>query len=183
MSLSAPQSHNRTWWALAQLAFGLLLHLTGANLMNTDLYSVAFLLVQGGASLLVLAGFYAWLDLGGAERGAAGGDEAAAAAARPAHAWLALPCRWVGKNSLLIYILACSGVVADFLGWFWWGARNQNLGAYLWPGTHWGTCSQNETSQGALCNDPAVLVWTLAYIAMFGVLAWWLNRKGIFVKI
>ena len=61
--------------------------------------------------------------------------------------------------------------------------RDRNLGDYLWPGTHWGTCEQNKTSEGKLCNDPAVLIWTLAYIGMFAVLAWWLNRKKIFVKI
>ena len=53
-------------WAgpgLAQLGLGLVLHLSGAMLMNTDLYSIPFLLVSNGITALVLCGCYLVADV------------------------------------------------------------------------------------------------------------------------
>ena len=51
------------WPALVQLAIGVALHLSGWMLMNTDLYSIPFLLVTNGVTGLMLCLCYLAVDV------------------------------------------------------------------------------------------------------------------------
>ena len=209
-------------WSVMLIFLAIILHTTGTSPLNTDLYSVSFLLVTGGTSCLVLAGFYHLLDTRCSVKSSKGRrilnientrvsrslgdinipstptspaekeDLVIIASARRVPisecgaGWAvkcAFPFQCVGKNSLLIYLLACSGIVQNILAWFYWNTDPmQNLGAWLWPGSHWGTCAAAH-KEGVLCNDPWVLLWTVCYVGFYTLVGWGLHRKRIYVKI
>jgi len=157
---------------LAQLALGLSLHLSGAMLMNTDLYSIPFLLVSNGITALMMSLCYFTCDV---VRGAA--------------ASVAEPFRVVGMNAIAIYVLAEAGPLQWFLSCFYLELNNghpateNHLGNVLWPtGVFWPDASLPTAAAGAT-HDWRVMVWTLTYIALFCCLAYYWDRKGIYIVI
>mmetsp|Transcript_29659 Transcript_29659/g.88748 ORF Transcript_29659/g.88748 Transcript_29659/m.88748 type:complete len:726 (-) Transcript_29659:538-2715(-) len=154
-------------WNLAgwvQLTLGLVLHLSGAIVMNTDLYSISYILVSGAAACLTLAFLYYLVDvLGYAKR-------------------ITTPFKAFGMNAILMYLLAEGGLPDTLLNIFYVGNPLNNLQYVLWPtGDLWGNSDDELPSEPT--RDPYVMCWTLSYIAFWMVVAWVLHLRGIYVKI
>lgn len=151
-------------FSVLQLVVGLALHFSGAILLNTDLYSISFVLVTGGVAGIVLAGSYYMVDIRSVGR----------------VAWL--PFRWLGMNPITIYVLAEGDIIDWFLGRFYWGDEDKSLMNLLFPtGVYWGD------DGSARAHHPSymwsVMLWTIAYIALWMLVAYWMHRKQIYIKI
>ena len=159
------------WSALGaamMLLVALPLHYSGLQRMNTDLYTIPFLCFTSGAGMLVLALFYYLTEIvGGAARTAV------------------QPAVWVGRNAITMYICAESGIVQWMFGIFYVGGDPDNsLAGLLWPGTLWANDDGDDAHRPTKAShNPAVMVWTLCYIALWTAVAWWMDRRKIYVKL
>ena len=158
-------------WTVLGLAMMLLvalpLHFSGSQRMNTDLYTIAFLFFTSGAGMLVLALFYYMTEIvGGAARTAV------------------QPAVWVGRNAITMYICAESGFVQWAFGIFYVGGDPDNsLAGLLWPGTLWANDGDDTHRPSKASHNPAVMVWTLCYIGLWTVVAWWMDQRKIYIKL
>lgn len=165
------------WVALGTtlVAVGILLDVMGIRL-NTDLYSFSYLLLSTGAAMLGHAVCYLLVQMWSA-RGS------------PEVPLLLRPFHWLGMNSILIYLLACTDITPSVLGLVYWGQRDHNLSEIVYPtGKFWGPdygegYVPEETHYGA--HDSIVVVcWCLfAYIPMWMALAGGLHRIKWYLKI
>ena len=95
------------------------------------------------------------------------------------------PMIWVGKNAITIYVLAESGLPQWLLAIFYINNNvNANLSNILWPtGIYWGDASDDDHRLLHPSHDVGVLVWTIAYIGVWTMVAWWMNRKKWYIKL
>ena len=175
---AGPRMHNDRlyhWGFLAALSavVGLALHLSGASPFNTDLYSPSFLLLTNGASLFGFMACYRLADVAGGW-------------------WTHLlldPFKWLGMNSIAIYILSCSGITEAVLSVVYWGEPDNNLANVFWPtGVFWGPKDfgwQPAGDYGEFTHQRKwVMVWVLcAYIPFWMALAYYLHRKKLYFKV
>ena len=158
------------WLSLGGLGLGWLLHGTGALPFNTDLYSPSFLLFTNGASTAALALCYLCSDVHGSR--------------------LLEPFRWLGMNSIAIYLFACSGLPQALLGCLYWGERDANLANILWPtGVYWGPkhtddwlppANEHQATQGQM----SVLLWCLlGYIPTWILVAGYMHHQNWYFKV
>lgn len=160
------QGHRRLahWFGLGvvMVAIALPLHFSGVHPMNTDLYTFSFLLFTSGMGMLMLALFY-WVELrfGGGSRGDGCGS------------YILAPAVWVGRNAITIYVLAESGVVNWAFGIIYlYGDTDYSLANVLWPtGVFWGDSGDDDHRASTVSHNSAVLVWTLAYILIWTLVA------------
>ena len=100
--------------SLASLALGVTLDATGAQPLNTDLYSPSFLLVTNGASGVLLAACYAVCDVPALSCSSSSRRSSSSRSTRTEEPGLGrellAPFRYMGMNSIAIYLLACSGM-------------------------------------------------------------------------
>jgi predicted acyltransferase len=168
------------WLALGLIwvTFGGILVAIGVPL-NTDLYSVSFLFVTTGAACVTLCACSFSVD---DYLGTRKGDEIAL--------W-ARPFRWLGLNSILIYLFSCTGIVQSFLTCFYFGNTEHNLENVFYPtGFWWGL--QGESSFVPTSKDAdkvsydgvAVILWCIFfYIPFWIVVAGYLHRIKFYLKI
>ena len=81
------------------------------------------------------------------------------------YTWWSKPFVWMGKNAIIMYILAESGITQWFIGAFYIdGKPGNNLVEVLWPSESiWGL--HDEFSDNSEHVRQAVLAWTFGYIA------------------
>merc|ERR1712070_385004 len=159
------------WLALgtASLAVGLLLHLTGALPMNTDLYSPSFLLVTNGSSLLGFIVCYFVTDVKKLS--------------------FLDPFKWLGMNGILIYLLACSGITEYAFAIVYYDNKDWNLANIFWPtGIIWGPSDDDwippSSNTDVTHQARAVMCWCLfAYIPVMILVAFVLHRMDIYFKV
>jgi len=168
-------------WGSASLfgvVAGLVLHFSGLPL-NTNLYSLSFLLLTCGVSGLLLCAAYIAMDMP---------RSLPPAAAERLRAALQ-PFRWLGLNAITMYLLAEGGCVQWLLNCFYISAdrnkaagdREQTLAWYLWPGGAWG--GDDADSRTAASHSAAVLIWNFVYIAIWMVVARGMHKRRIYIKL
>jgi predicted acyltransferase len=164
------------WLGLGALmvAISLPLHFSGVHPMNTDLYTFSFLLFTSGMGMLVLALFY-WIELrcsGGSRSDGCG-------------AYFLAPAIWVGRNAITMYVLAESGIVNWVFGIIYlYSDTDYSLANVLWPtGVFWGDAGSLDIRSPAVSHNPAVLVWTLAYIVAWTMVARYMDKNKIYIKL
>ncbi|KAK9155428.1 hypothetical protein Sjap_002908 [Stephania japonica] len=92
----------------AALAFvGFCLHIFGLH-VNKNLYSLSYTCVTAGAAGLLFTGIYVLVDVCGYKR----------------PAWF---LEWMGKHSLMLYILAACNILPMFLHGFYWQKPENNI--------------------------------------------------------
>ena len=156
-------------FAFSFISLGIVLHATAWMPLNTDLFSLSFLLVTSGTGAALLSFWYLLIDVWQFKK-------------------VAAPFIWVGKNAVVMYIAAEAGIIQWCLSIFYWdGDTKNNLSNILWPGSVWGVeSSLNERFENTL-KDPHdklyVLVWTLGYILIWVGVAWWMDRQKWYISI
>ena len=159
----------RHWYGLGLLlvTLSLPLHYCDAQRWNTDLYTVTFLMLTSGLGCILLGTFYWLLEV------------------RKCCHHFFQPMIWVGKNAITIYVLAESGLPQWLLAIFYINNNvNANLSNILWPtGIYWGDASDDDHRLLHPSHDFGVLVWTIAYIGVWTMVAWWMNRKKWYIKL
>ena len=156
-----------THWLCLSIPFlllGLLIQGVGIMPLNTDLFTLPFLLLTSGMGGLLVTFWYAVTDVMQYKR-------------------LSAPFIWVGKNALAIYIGAESGIIQWFLGIFYWGDEKNSLANLLWPGVFWGVQSSDLNRLTKNTYDISVLLWTLGYVFLWVLVARWLHLRKIYIKI
>lgn len=143
------------------------------NALNTNLYSVSFLFVTTGAVCMGLCICSAAVDSYGSSE------------EEPPKLFIMQPFRWLGLNSILIYMLSCSGMTESILSIFYWGDPENNLSNALYPtGYWWGPAEETSyipTSTDAdsvKSSDVAVILWCI-----FGYIPFWMLVAGYFHRI
>jgi hypothetical protein len=154
---------------------GLCLDLSGLRL-NTDLYSFSFLLLSTGAAMLGHCVAYLFIEV----------LSARGAVKVPAPL---LPFHWLGMNSILIYLLSCTGITQSVLGLVYWGERDHNLAEVLYPtGKYWGPSYEGgyvpEVTEFGAHDSMVVMCWCLfAYIPVWMALAGYLHHIKWYLKV
>lgn len=147
-----------------QLAVGLTMHFSGFR-MNTNLYSLPFVLVTGGTGGLVLAGCYCLVDR----------------AKRLPYLWR--PFMFLGMNAITMYILAEGGIIQWLLQGFYWDDPDKNLSNILWPtGLYWGQDDNLRPTDGPT-YDYRIMLWCLGYIGVMMMVAWEMFRRHVVIRI
>ena len=131
--------------------------------LNTDLFTLPFLLLTSGMGGLLVTFWYAVTDVMQYKR-------------------LSAPFIWVGKNALAIYIGAESGIIQWFLGIFYWGDEKNSLANLLWPGVFWGVQSSDLNRLTKNTYDISVLLWTLGYVFLWVLVARWLHLRKFILR-
>ncbi|PWA39595.1 hypothetical protein CTI12_AA570410 [Artemisia annua] len=86
---------------LGLVILGIILHVTDAIPLNKQLYTFSYVCVTSGAAALVFSFFYIMVDIWNLR-------------------YLFLPLEWIGKNAMLVYVMAAAGVFAGFInGWYY----------------------------------------------------------------
>lgn len=155
-----------TLLGVVQLTAGLAMHFGGVK-MNTNLYSLPFVLVTGGTAGLLMAGLYGLVDRAKALQ------------------FLWRPFMFMGMNAITMYILAEGGIVQWVLQGFYWEDPEKNLSNILWPtGVYWG---QDDNMRPSAAEGPTynyqIMLWCLAYIGFWMFIAWLMYRRGVVIKI
>ena len=157
----------RHWFGLGLvlITITLPLHYCDVQLWNTDLYTVTFLMLTSGMACLVLSLFYYLIEV------------------RVCCFHFFQPMVWVGKNAITVYVLAESGFPQWLLSIFYiHGNPNDNLANVFWPsGVFWGPVDGERPTHPSYSMH--ILLWTVAYIAVWTIVAWWMDRQKIYVKI
>jgi hypothetical protein len=93
------------------------------------------------------------------------------------------PMVWVGKNAIAVYVLAESGFPQWLLSIFYiHGNSNDNLSNILWPsGVFWGPADGERPTRPSYSVH--ILLWTVGYIAVWTIVAWWMDKKKIYLKL
>nr|GEU38631.1 heparan-alpha-glucosaminide N-acetyltransferase isoform X1 [Tanacetum cinerariifolium] len=86
---------------LGLVVLGIILHVTNAIPLNKQLYTFSYVCVTSGAAALVFSFFYIMVDIWKLR-------------------YLFLPLEWIGKNAMLVYVMAAAGIFAGFInGWYY----------------------------------------------------------------
>lgn len=152
------------------------------NHLNTDLYSVSFLFVTSGAACLALCICSVAVD---------NHDVQVSASSARQSLVLLRPFRWLGLNSILIYMLSCSGITESFLSIFYWNDPSNNISNALYPSGYWWGPSGEEsyvpTSTDANTVKPAdlaVIMWCIfGYIPFWMIVAGYLHKIKYYLKV
>ena len=149
---------------VVQLATGLALHFFGVTL-NTDLYSLSFLLLTGGTCYLVACICYYFVDCKSLGK----------------LVWT--PFMYLGMNAITMYLLAEGGILQWIASWFFWGGDpDRSLVNIFWPsGVYWGDANDDSNTEPR--HDYATLGWTVGYISLWMLVATVMYHKKIFVVI
>ena len=152
-----------TPFALVLFCTGFIIHFSGMP-MNTDLYSLSFLFVSGGASVLLAIAFYVLVDI----------------YCRARVLWT--PFMHVGMNAITVYLLAEADLVKWPLSTFYWSEGTWSLSNILWPtGELWG--DPDYPLPSAPHHNYAVLLWTFGYVAVWMLIARIMFNRKIFIII
>jgi len=179
-------------WALSsavQMLLGLACVLAGVPL-NPNLYSLSFLLVSNAICGLVLTAISIALD--GGVSGATGPDGGWGLAG--VVSVVATPFRWLGLNSILIYVLSCTDMTQCALNMFYWDDRDNSLYNLVYPtGAFWGMNDDDAGPAAAFVptrsdrvpsSSTDILVWCIClYIPFWMVLAGYLHRIKVYFKV
>ncbi|KAE8677699.1 heparan-alpha-glucosaminide N-acetyltransferase-like isoform X3 [Hibiscus syriacus] len=93
----------------AFLVLGFALHFTLIPL-NKQLYTFSYVCVTSGAAALVFSTIYILVDIWGFK-------------------YMFLPLKWIGMNSMLVYVMAAEGIFAGFInGWYYEDPNNTLVG-------------------------------------------------------
>jgi hypothetical protein len=174
----------------AQLLLGFACVLTGIPL-NPNLYSLSFLLVSNGISGFVLTALSLLLDGGVTDTGS---DPEGAWGWAALTSLVATPFRWLGLNSILIYLLSCTDITQCALNLFYWDDRDNSLYNLIYPtGAFWGMDDDDAGSVAAFVPTRAdrvpesssdILLWCICfYIPFWMVLAGYLHRIKFYFKV
>lgn len=149
--------------------------------INPNLYSLSFLFVTNGICGLMLSVISFAID---------------GAAPTTADAWgspatlVATPFRWLGMNSILMYMLSCTDIVPWALSLFYWDNTNNSLYNVLFPTGVWWSIDMSVGYLPAQATYPSeydsmyVLLWCiLAYIPFWVIVAGFLHRKKYYFKV
>ncbi|XP_024963781.1 heparan-alpha-glucosaminide N-acetyltransferase isoform X1 [Cynara cardunculus var. scolymus] len=101
-------SRLRHWimMGLGLVVLGIVLHFTDAIPLNKQLYTFSYVCVTSGAAALVFSFFYIMVDIWTLR-------------------YLFLPLEWIGKNAMLVYVMAAEGIFAGFVnGWYYDNPHN-----------------------------------------------------------
>ena len=99
------------------------------------------------------------------------------------------PFKWLGMNSIAVYILSCTGITQTCLSIVYHGDPDNNLSNILWPtGVFWGPKDsgwQPARDYHAFKHERQwVMVWVLcAYIPFWMAFAGYLHRKKLYFKV
>ncbi|CAH9073823.1 unnamed protein product [Cuscuta epithymum] len=86
---------------LVLLILGIILHFIDAIPLNKQLYTFSYVCVTSGAAALVFSVLYILVDVNNLRS-------------------LFLPLEWIGKNAMLVYVMAAEGILAGFInGWYY----------------------------------------------------------------
>lgn len=180
------------WFALGSVGviLGISLDFCGIPL-NTDLYSLSYLLLSTGVAIIALAIFYAIVDAGGSifnrslfvgerlEDGDLSGPPSTPSVTVPL---VLRPFHWLGMNSILIYILSCSGITESVLSCVYWGERDHNLGELLFPtGRYWGPDTGGWVP--TITNYDSVTSAKVICWCLFGYIPFWMALAGYLHRI
>lgn len=134
--------------------------------MNTDLYSISYVLVSNGAGGVLLSFCYWLVDI------------------RKVGAMFWRPFMYLGMNAIVMYLFAEGDILDTFISYFYInGDEDQNLSNILWPtGVYWGLDDDIDDRTEA-SHDVKVLLWVFGYIAITMIVAWMMFKRRIFVKI
>ena len=82
-------------------------------------------------------------------------------------------------------MLAESGVVNWFFGIIYlYGDTDYSLANVLWPtGVFWGDRGNDDHRPTTVSHNPAVLAWTLGYICVWTLVARWMDKNKIYIKL
>ena len=143
--------------------------------MNTNLYSLSFLLVTNGITGCSMCICYFLVDV------------------VKGKARIALqPLKFFGMNAIAMYVLAEAGPVQWFFSCFYVevagqpssNAPDNSLANVLWPtGVLWPAGPQVPSAEHGWKRDPAIMAWTLGYIAFWMAVAYIMHRRRWYVKI
>lgn len=177
-----------THWAVlstAMLVFGLVLEAAGWG-VNKQLWSPSYLFVTAGMCGYCLATMYVIFDLD--TLGSPGAD-----AVQRLLRTMLTPMRWVGLNTIFIYLFAPSGSLfyANIQKWFYYKTPRNNLVDSFYrifcddvveikdgPWTY--TDDMRQCTAGIFTGSKekwAITVWTLFRIVCWTGVAGWLHRK------
>eukprot|EP00043_Microstomoeca_roanoka_P017928 m.188833 g.188833 ORF g.188833 m.188833 type:complete len:1127 (-) comp16734_c1_seq1:3793-7173(-) len=146
-----------------QLALGLILHFTGAFPMNTDLYSISYTLVTGGTAGLLVPTFYGLVDR------------------LHVGVWLWTPFMYMGMNAIVMYLAAEGGILQYIFESFYWNKEENSLVNILWPtGVFWGDSDERPYKP---TYNYQVMLWVIAYIGIWMLLARYMYHRRMFVTI
>ena len=158
---------------------GLSLDLMGLRL-NTDLYSLSYLLLSTGAAMLGHCLCFLLVE----GRMARGGNGEAADVPL-----LLRPFQWLGLNSILIYLLSCTDITPALLSCIYWGQRDHNLSELLYPtgkyyGPDYGEGYVPTVTHFGMHDSAVVMCWCLfGYIPVWMAIAGYLHRVKWYLKI
>ncbi|XP_073144351.1 uncharacterized protein [Henckelia pumila] len=141
---------------LGLLILGIILHFTDAIPLNKQLYTFSYVCVTSGAAALVFSAFYILADIWNLK-------------------CLFLPLEWIGKNAMLVYVLAAEGIFAGFFNGWYYGIPNNTL-------IHW---IQKHIFIGVWhSRRVGILLYVIfAEILFWGIIAGLLHRSGIYWKL
>lgn len=101
-------SRVRQWitMGLGLVVLGIVHHFTDAIPLNKQLYTFSYACVTSGATTLAFSFFYIMVDIWTLR-------------------YLFLPLEWIGKNGMLVYVMAAEGIFAGFFnGWYYDNPHN-----------------------------------------------------------
>ena len=199
------------WLLIGSCSFmlGIVVHFAGMP-MNTDLYSWSFTSLTNGVSCLVLCCISFSLD-GESSSVLESVDQPEGNFSRvnifflrecslimapfddsvyKYVALIGLPFKWLGMNSILIYLLSCTDITSYVLGLVYWGSPSQCLSNAFWPtGLWWGP---EDTMKGIVpmrtveypTGSSTMLLWCLLlYIPVWMVVAGYLHSIKWYLKV
>ena len=150
--------------------------------LNTDLYSTSFLFISTAAACIGLCICSAAVDDFGPPSSIRSPDDTLV---------LLRPFRWLGLNSILIYMLSCSGITESVLSIVYWDDPENNIANAMYPTGYWwgpsGEDSYVPTSTDADTvkpSDLAVIMWcTFGYIPFWMAVAGYLHKIKYYLKV
>jgi hexosaminidase len=198
-------------WAcsgIIQACLGSLLILTGLPL-NPNLYSLSFLFLTNGVVIIILS-IISWAvdpstdTTSGAQDGNENenenGDENDSIKCResqpritickPIFLFLAKPFRWLGLNSILIYLLSCTDMLQWLFSLVYWDNEDNCATNAFWPtGVWWGITGGSDGYVPSRTKElpessTAVLCWCLfIYIPLWMTVAGVLHYYKYYFKV
>ncbi|GJT95215.1 hypothetical protein Tco_1090733 [Tanacetum coccineum] len=109
---------------LGLVVLGIILHVSNAIPLNKQLYTFSYVCVTSGAAALVFSFFYIMVDVWKLR-------------------YLFLPLEWIGKNAMLVYVMAAAGIFAGFInGWYYDDPHNTLR--YCFGGSFQASCTGSE---------------------------------------
>lgn len=136
--------------------------------INKNMWTSSYVLFTAGVGLVLLAGIQ-WLS----ERTSPQRTQRDAKENRPQAPWWGRPFVWYGSNAITLYALSSFTGKCSVAFHTTWQGKTVLWKTYLY-----------ERFFAPLASPiHASLLWALAYVLTFGVLAWIMYRKAIFIKI